>query len=228
MNCIIVDDELMSRYILEQAIKKVPFLNLVKVCSSADEAVRVLSAEPIDLVFLDIEMPGMNGIDLLGKLQPGDAQIIFVTGKEKYATQAFEFEVADYLVKPFSEDRFLKAISKVKKKHNSLKKTDDYDLFIKAKSRLVKINTGDIQFIEAVANYIFIHTSLTNKYKVLSTLKSIEGKFPEHKFMRIHNSYIVRIDKITAVEDNLVLLEDKSLPVSRVHWKPLLNRLNAI
>jgi DNA-binding LytR/AlgR family response regulator len=227
MNCIIVDDEDMARTVLSRMVEKVPFLTLVKCCSSASQALQIMASEQIDLIFLDMEMPEMNGLEFLGLMKEGDAQVIVVTAKNKYATSALEFEVSDFLEKPFTEARFLKSISRVKKRYNALKKEEDRDLFVKVKSRLVKVNTEQILYIEAVGNHVSIYTT-TDRFIVLSTLKAIESTFPENKFMRIHNSFIIRVDKISAVEENRVVLDKKTVPVSRTHWKGLLNRLNTL
>ncbi|MFI5150982.1 MAG: LytR/AlgR family response regulator transcription factor [Bacteroidia bacterium] len=227
MNCIIVDDEEMARMSIAKMMERIPFLNLIHTCSSAAEALQVLNSEPVDLIFLDIEMPGMSGLELLSLIKEGDVQVIVVTAGSKYASQAFEFEVSDFLEKPFTEARFLKSIARVKKKHNALHKSEDRDLFVKAKSRLVKLNTQQILYIEAVGNHVSIYTA-TDRYIVLSTLKAIESKFPDNKFMRVHNSFIVRVDQINSVEENLVILGKKSVPVSRAHWKNLMDRLNTL
>jgi DNA-binding LytR/AlgR family response regulator len=225
MNCIVVDDEEMARAGLKQLIEKVPFLTLLHSCASASEALKVMLSEQIDLIFLDMEMPGMSGLEFLAMRKDPDTQVVIVTAQKNYAAEAFDFEVSDFLVKPITEARFLKAMTRVRKRQDALRKSEDRDIFVKAKSRLVKINTADILYIEAVGNHASLYTS-TERYVVLATLKSLESRFPEQRFMRVHNSFIVRVDQITAVEENLVILGKKSVPVSRAHWKSLLNRLN--
>ncbi len=207
MTCIVVDDDALSRLDIEHKIAQAPFLTFEGSYASAAEASAALLKKKIDLVFLDIHMPKINGIQFMKSLATERPQIIFVTSSKDFATDAFENDATDYLVKPISEDRFLKAASKAQKIHQNKGPitSADESIFIKVNSRLVKLNLNEILFIEALADYIIIHTA-NNKYIVHSTMKGVEGSLPENDFFRVHNSYIIRIDKITVIEDNTVVL----------------------
>ena len=228
MNCIIVDDDTLSRTTLRNYVEETPFLKLVTCCSSAIEAVNVLNREKIDLIFLDVEMPKMSGLELiktLGHLP----YIILVTANKNYAIEAFEYEVTDYILKPATYARFLKAVKKVQKnsKNDTKPSQKASEIFVKVNSALMKINTQDILWVEALGDYITINT-VSKNYTVYSTLKGIENKLPKDDFIRIHRSFIVRQDKITAIDDYLVMIDKKSIPVSKSYKEELMKRLNLL
>jgi DNA-binding LytR/AlgR family response regulator len=227
MNCIIVDDDKMVRSSMELIVKQTSSLNLVGVCASATEALHCMTTETVDLVFLDIDMPGMSGIQMLNYFNREHTQIIFVTSSEKHAVKAIDLEVTDYLVKPVEEKRFLKAVIRAQKKKNKGSLPPN-DLFVKSGNRFIRINTGQILFIEGLANHISIYTADGKRTIVLSTLKAIETRLPTDRFMRIHNSYIASVDRSSAIEENAVIIEKSMLPVSRAHKKELLSRLKAL
>jgi DNA-binding LytR/AlgR family response regulator len=229
MNCLIVDDEPMTRLLIETLVKSTDSLHLVKSCSSAKEALNVLLKERIDLIFLDVEMPGMTGIQMMESINNNETQVILITSKEEYAAKAFDKDVTDYIVKPITEERFLKAVLKAKKKFDSRVIFEDRDIFFKVKnSRMVKVNLKDILYIEALTNHVSIYAANHERLIIHSTLKAIENKLPAKNFLRIHNSYLVRIDKISALEGNCVVVNKKLLPVSRANWKVLTERLEMI
>ncbi|MFI5150407.1 MAG: LytR/AlgR family response regulator transcription factor [Bacteroidia bacterium] len=227
MNCIIVDDDLLARMLMESLVKQTPSLNLVGVCTSASEALLCLAAQEVDLVFLDIEMPGISGIQMLKYFNRDQIQVIFVSSSEKHAVEAIDLEVTDYLVKPVEEKRFLKAVIRAWKKKNQTGQPNQ-DLFVKSGSKLLRIGMDQILFMEGLANHISIYTADGKRHIVLSTLKAIESRLPAGRFMRIHNSYIVALDRISVVEENTILIDKKSLPVSRAHKKDLLTRLKTV
>lgn len=228
MNCIIVDDDTLSRNTLRNYVEETPFLKLVTCCSSAMEAANVLSKEKIDLVFLDVEMPKMSGLELIKTLEHLP-RIILVTANTNYAIEAFEHEVTDYIVKPATYARFLKAVKKVQKNKESDKVPSKKanELFVKVNSALMKITMQDILWIEALGDYVTINT-ISKNYTVYSTLKGIEDKLPKDDFIRIHRSFIVRQDKITAIDDYLVMIDKKSIPVSKSYKEELMKRLNLL
>jgi DNA-binding LytR/AlgR family response regulator len=199
-------------------------------CSNAIEAAEILHKEKIDLVFLDIMMPEMTGMQFLQSLS-NRPQIIFVTSESQFAAEAFEHAVTDFLVKPVSEERFLKAVMRASSlMHNNTTSpttSNDHYLFVKVNSSLVKINIDEILYIEAMADYVTIHTA-EHRYTVHSTMKTIQESLPANNFFRVHNSFIVNIDKISVIEDNMVVINKKLLPVSRSRVKPLMQRLNLI
>ena len=228
MNCIIVDDDELMRKLMETFVSETEFLHLVKSCSTAIEASNVLISEKIDLVFLDVMMPGMTGIEFLKTLEGNKPKIIMITANKEFASDAYDFDVCDFIVKPITHPRFLRAVSKAKKifeaNHN---KPENDAFFVKFNSSLVKINTKDIFLIEALADYIAIHTT-TQKYVVHSTMKDIKSKLPKNDFIRIHNSYIVRVDKITSIEGGNLTVNSKIIPISRSKQKDLMDRIELL
>lgn len=212
---------------MEELVRQTPSLNLVGVCASATEALQCMTEAVVDLAFLDIEMPGMSGMQMLNYFNREQTQIVFVTSSEKHAVKAIDMEVTDYLLKPIDEKRFLKAILRVQKR--KIKNApESADLFVKSGTRFNRIPTRDILYVEGLANHVSIYTADGKRHIVLSTLKAIEGRLPGDRFMRIHNSYIVSVDRISAMEENAVIVEKSFLPVSRAHKKDLMARLRAI
>ncbi len=229
MKCLIIDDEELIRSITENLVLKTPFLQLVKSCSGAMEAAQILMKEKIDLVFLDIEMPEMNGFDLIKIIPEPLPQIILITGHGKHAIEAFNFNVTDFLVKPVTHERFMKAVSKAKRISNEKfagSKTD-HDIFVRVATKLVKLNTSDVLYIEGLSDYVTIYTA-SAKYKVHSTMKGIETKLSPNFFMRIHKSFIVRLDRIANIEENRIHIGKAFIPISRPYKPELMKRLNII
>jgi DNA-binding LytR/AlgR family response regulator len=229
LNCIVVDDDEMVRIDLEKKISTKPFLHLVASCSSAVEAADVMMREQVDLVFLDIMMPEMTGLEFLKSFTSNRPQVIFVTSEKQFAAEAFEYEVTDFLVKPVSEERFLKAVMRASMYFNSVVAPAGQadHLFVKVNSCLVKIDSAEILFIEAKADYVTIHTS-DQRFTVHSTMKTIQESLSSSQFFRTHNSYIVNLGKISKIEDNMLVINKQLVPVSRSRVKPLMQRLNLI
>jgi DNA-binding LytR/AlgR family response regulator len=230
MNCIIIDDDEMSRTAMEQLVVQVKFLQLSRVCSSSIEALKVLKEENIDLILLDIVMPELNGIDLIKSLEKPPLTIL-ASSKIEYAIEAFECNVVDYLVKPISIDRFLKAVTKAKEIYDGSKQvldtpTQDY-IYIKDHAVLTKINSKDILWVEASGDYITIAT-LTDKYVVHSKMKTIETKLPVDRFVRVHRSFIVSIDHINTIEDSVISVAKKLVPIGALYKENLMKRLNLL
>lgn len=230
MNCIIVDDDEMIRLDLENKITQTVSLHLVASCKSAIEASNIVMSQNIDLIFLDVLMPDMTGLEFMKTLDVLKPEVIMITSNKEFAVDAFEYDVTDFLVKPIAYDRFLKAVAKAKrnfdKKGTTINTVDDH-IFIKVSSRFVKLDLKSIQYIEALADYVTIHTP-ADKYTIHSTMKGIEGTLPANDFARVHNSFIVRLDKITAIEDNCITVNKITIPVSRNKFKPLIQRLKLI
>ncbi|MCX6182931.1 MAG: LytTR family DNA-binding domain-containing protein [Bacteroidetes bacterium] len=216
MNCLIVDDDRGSAKLIENYISKTNFLNLSATCTSAIEAREFLADNAIDLIFLDIEMPEMSGLDLAETIDK-NTQVIFMSAQATYAVKAFEIDVTDYLHKPISYNRFLDSVQRAKRKKdenavNEIKSRDH--IFVKTDHQLVKIRYNDIKWIEAMSDYVMIYT-LSSRYIVLSSLKSIEEKLPPKQFLRSHRSFVVNVDRITSIDDSTVLIEDKSIPLGK-------------
>ena len=219
IKCIIVDDEPFAQIGLKEYIKEVDFLELVGVCDNAMQAYPLLNNNKADLILLDIEMPELSGIDFIKSLKKMPA-VIFTTAYPEYALQSYDLDVIDYLVKPISFQRFLKAVNKAKyfladklKDPSQTAEENDY-LFLKVNYQLEKIFYKDVLFIEALQNYVAIH--LAGK-KIVSyiTISGIEKKLPANLFMRIHKSYIVGLNKIEMITGNKVIIDTHNLPVSR-------------
>ena len=233
MNCIIVDDDSFVRKITEDFVKKTESLTLLHSLSSAVDAINVLNAnENIDLIFLDIEMPEMTGIDFLNSLSTFP-QVIIISSKEKYAIDAFEYDVTDYLLKPFAYSRFCKAVTKVlERQEKSRMHAKGDEIFIKHNSSLVKLKYAEILWVEAMENYVIINT-FDEKYMIHFTMRSIEEKLPLKQFLRVHRSFIVNIGGIHSIEDNTILIKtnDKSknsIPIGKSYKDKLLKELNVI
>jgi DNA-binding LytR/AlgR family response regulator len=214
----VIDDEPIACKGLEEYITEVEFLSLINICDNAVKAYAFLHSEKVDLIFLDIEMPKLTGIEFLQSLKNPPA-VIFITAYSDYALQGFELDVIDYLVKPVSFPRFLKAANKAKEfltgrntvRGNSVDK--DY-FFLKVDSKFEKIFYDDVLYFEALQNYVAIH--LPGK-KMISyiTITQVESQLPEHLFMRVHKSYIVSLPKIQCLEGNTVIINQQQIPVSR-------------
>jgi DNA-binding LytR/AlgR family response regulator len=228
MKCIIVDDNEVARTAIKHCVEKTPFLTLVGVYTNPIEALEGLKKERPDLLLLDVEMPEMSGIDFI-KTFHDIPQVILITSKTEYAAEAFDFNVTDYIIKPVQYPRFLKAVTKARDMHESLKKEtpESEELFIKVDSRLVHISLKDITVVEALADYVHIFIG-KQRYTVLSTMKAIEDKLPKKDFCRVHRSYIVRLDKIKEIDDHTVVLADQNIPVSRNLKEQLINALNKL
>lgn len=229
MNCIVVDDEEFSRDVIKHFVNKTDTLELVAECESAGDAFTVLKKNDIDIVFLDVEMPEMSGLDLVKALDDMP-QIILVTSRPNYAVEAFEYSITDFLVKPVNYARFLKAVSKAE---NNLKaasvtvenKTDE--VFVKTDSKMVKLKFSEIIFIEALSDYVIINTP-KRKYIIHSTMKGLEKKLPEKEFSRVHRSYIVNMLKIESIEDSHVLVPGKALPIGASYKSKFMKKLNLL
>ena len=220
MRCIIVDDEPLVRELLEDNVSQVPFLELVRSCKSALEALETLQKEQVDLIFLDIQMPRLNGLQFLQSLDHPPL-IIIVSAYEKYAVESFNQQVADYILKPFSFDRFLKACNRAaelfRMQHFAMpsETVKNYDFFVNVEYTLVKIVAADIDYIESLKDYIKIYLSSTTKPVVTRlSLKSIEAKLPVGTFIRTHKSFLVAISKITTIKRDFVCIGTIEIPVS--------------
>lgn len=230
LRCMIVDDDSISRKVLESFISKTDSLELVRSIDSPLEAANLLRKEKVDLLFLDVEMPEMTGLELIQTLHDQRPEVVLVSAKEKYALDAFEFDVTDYLVKPVTQVRFLKAVNKVKDNLRSSASPINLEkdqLFIKVDQRLLNLSLKEIQYIEALADYVTIHTD-QGKYTVYSTMKGIESRLPGNDFLRVHRSFIVNKHKIQSIEDNLLTIGTKVIPIGVTYRDKLMANLNLL
>lgn len=238
MNVIIVDDEPLAQDVLETYIEKIPEFNLVKKCSNAFEANEVLQRHSVDLMFLDIQMPQLTGTDFLKSLSKPPL-VIFTTAYPNYAVEGFELNALDYLLKPISMDRFLKAANKALEQYNlehveagsagSHANEEEEFFFVKADKKLIKVNYEDILYIEGLKDYVIIRME-HDRVITLQTMKSLEDKMPIPKFKRIHRSFIVNTSKINAIVGNMVEITEKNqtkhLPIGKNYREELLELIN--
>ena len=225
IKCLIVDDEPLSLDVLEKYISDVPGLELAGKCLNAFEAIEKLQEIQIDILFLDINMPKLSGINMV-KTIPHLPEVIFTTAYPEYAVEGFELEVLDYLVKPISFERFLKAIQKARAKILPGKGSAMVSfIMIKANKKLHKVFHSDIKYIQSSGDFVKIHT--TSKVHICSeTLKNIEQQLPENQFVRIHKSYLISLDFINYLEGNQVKIEEEFLPIGLTYKENLLKLLD--
>lgn len=236
MNCIIIDDEAAARAIVTQLCSRVPEVDIIEEFEGAIDAIKFLNQQTIDVVFLDIHMPGFTGFDFIQTLK-NPPKIVLTTSDTNFAIEAYEYEaIVDYLVKPITLERFEKSIQKVKnalvQRPKSVTSDGDSsgvgeDLYINIDRRLIKLKFDEIQLIEAKGDYIDVKTD-TETYRVHNTLKKIKEKLPEKTFLQIHRSFIINFTKIIDIEDNSVLIDKNVIPISRSNRPELMRRLNLL
>ncbi|MEM7036564.1 MAG: LytTR family DNA-binding domain-containing protein [Bacteroidota bacterium] len=226
VTCIIVDDDAMTLKIMENFVEKTEGLECIATCKDGVEASNVLKKQTADVVFLDVEMPQMTGLELIQTLNV-KPRIVLVTSKEKYAVPAFDLDVTDYIVKPVDYARFLKAVNKVMDTVPEQSEDDPEKLFVKVDSQLVGLNIDDIVMVEAMADYVRIYAG-EKRYTVYSSMKGIANKLPPNKFMRVHRSYICNLKRIDSIEDNTLVVAGNLVPVGVTYQKHLMSRLNTL
>ncbi len=235
IKCIVIDDDKMSRELISSYISKLDSLDQVGEFDNALDGMKFIKQNEVDVIFLDIEMPDFSGLDML-KSTNELPQVIFVTSNREYAVEAFEHSVCDFLVKPVDFSRFVKASERVVPKQEEVQENGAVNIsdsatnntkyiFIKVDTRFVKLNLDDILYLEANGDYVVFKTA--NKgYIVHTTMKKINDKLPDTKFIKVHRSYIVNIDKIVDIEDTTLLIDKKIIPVSRSKKDDLMKSLN--
>jgi DNA-binding LytR/AlgR family response regulator len=221
IRCLIIDDEPLAQRVIERYAENIPFLDIVQKCSSAIEAIEVLHNQEVDLLFLDINMPRLSGMDFLKTLK-NPPLVIVTTAYAEFAIQGYELDVVDYLMKPFAFDRFYKAIQKAEEmikgkeqRHPEFKETEKQDgtfIFIKSSKKTYKVNLEDVLYIEALGDYVKIFT--TEKMIIsYQSLKNIEVLLPSTSFPRIHKSFIIALSRIDLIEGNHVKIKDREIPI---------------
>lgn len=232
MKCIVVDDNKMSRTLVKQLIEQVDFLELKAECENPVEAFNYLKKEEVDLVFLDIEMPAMTGLELIRNLDKRPI-IILITAKKDYAVEAFELNVADYVIKPVTLSRFMVAVDRAKELFESKdqklvisEKEKDY-IFVRSNSLLTKVKIQDIIYVQALGDYVNIFTK-DKRLTVHITLKGMEEKLPQDKFYRLHRSYLTALHHIDNIEEGTAYIGKHPLPIGEQFKKELLKRINLI
>ncbi|WP_175633942.1 LytR/AlgR family response regulator transcription factor [Pedobacter ghigonis] len=231
MNCLIVDDHEIARRTVSHLLQIEQSLKLIAVCENATEAYRNLAIHKIDLLLLDIEMPGISGIELVKGLGETRPLIIFISAKKDYAAAAFDLNVVDFITKPVTPDRFLMAINKAKEIYNVsnllLDNRQDDFVFIRDAGLIRRLNLDEINYLEAKGDYVKIYQN-EKTYAVRSSLKSIEEKLPGKTFIRVHRSFIVNIGRIDTMEGNTLVMHKNFVPIADAYKTILNNRMQIL
>lgn len=222
LRCIAVDDEVLALGLLEEYIRQVPFLELVATCGDAFEAIKVLQDKPVDLVFMDIQMPGLTGLQFIQSLTV-KPMVILITAYKKFAPEGFDLDVIDYLIKPMGLERFMKACHKANELHQlkaaaaASAPAADY-FFVNVDYSLVKVLFSDILWIEGSGDYVKFHLKSTSRPLIVRmSAKTLEAELPADQFIRIHRSYTIAISSITAIRKNSVFINELELPVGETY-----------
>ncbi|HEY2720562.1 MAG TPA: LytTR family DNA-binding domain-containing protein [Chitinophagaceae bacterium] len=231
MKCLIVDDNKIARTTLKQLASRVDDISIEGECANAMDAYNLLRAQQVDLVLLDIEMPGMSGLELTKNLGHERPVIIFTTSKREYAAEAFELNVADYIVKPITPARFLQAIDKARELIES--KTEEFKMeqgefiFIRDSSIVRRLKVDDILFAEAMGDYVKLH--LPQKfYAIHTTLAAVEERLSRFNFLRVHRSYVVAVEKIDTIQEGAIIIAGKPIPVADAYRFALNRKMNIL
>lgn len=232
IRCIAIDDEPLALQQISSYIDKTPFLEKVALCQSAFDAMELIEREEVHLLFVDINMPDLNGMDFVKSLT-NKLQIIFTTAYSEYAIEGFQVDAIDYLLKPISYNSFLKAVNKAKNwfeltnlKSNQSADIEKEELFVKSDYKIVRVMINDIWYVESANEYIKIYINEKDSITTLMRLKNFEEQLPEKKFMRIHRSFIVNLDKITAIDRNRIYINQKTvIPVGEQYREIFQNYL---
>ena len=228
MNCIIVDDEILAQQVLEEYIKTIPFIKLIGKCSNAFEAYEMLRTQKVDLIFLDIRMPNVSGIDFIKTLDQKPL-FIFATAAAEHAVEAFNLNAIDYLLKPFPFERFLKAVNKAyeiynfrnEKKGQQIEMPDhrrnEGFILVKSEYQTQRVDLNDITYIEGLKDYIKIFLISGKPVVTLNSLKNMAERLPSGMFLRVHKSYIVSINKINSIVRNRIIIGEKWIPIGEIH-----------
>ncbi len=236
--CLIVDDEAPARELLKEYVSKIPTLECVGVLSNAIEAKSRLQETPVDILFLDISMPDLTGLDLVKILPNPKPAIILTTAYNEYAVESYQFGVADYLLKPIIFDRFFRAVNKVMDNHPKAIKADEQSalqpmnadlfanaMFVKSNQKIVKILFDQIQYIEGLREYVSIFTT-TGRHVVLQSLSRLMEILPSDKFMRVHRSYIINVTCIDAIENNSIIIGKTEIVISKSQKQAFMDIIN--
>lgn len=233
LNCIIVDDEPLAQDVIESYLESERDIQLLRKCQNALEAREALKTLQVDLLFLDIQMPEISGIDFLRSLE-SPPMVIFTTAHPNYAVEGFNLDAVDYLMKPISKERFNKAVKKARELYTmknqpvstGLPAEEDDHFFVKADQKLLKLRYDDVHYVEALADYVKIHTD-EKRIITLQTMKKMEERLPSDRFIRVHRSFIVRIGKIKSISGNKIELGDQQIPIGKNYKSSLYEYLYA-
>ncbi len=228
LNCIIIDDEPMARKLLQEYIEETDFLTLVGTAENPLKVTSLLTKFEVDLIFLDINMPKINGLDFLRSAK-NLPMVIMTTAYGQYALDGFEMSVVDYLVKPFSLDRFLKATQKalelkLLRQKKVPEKSDEEYFYVKCNNKIEKVMYSELTYVEAMANYVTLYTT-KGKLIAYLTIKGILEQLPSEKFLQVHKSYIVNVNNIKAIEGNMLHLGDNRITIGASFYDDVMNRI---
>jgi len=230
LKTIVVDDDLMARESLKRFCEKSAELDFLTALEDGASALDYLSKEDVDLIYLDVEMPGINGLELIDKL-PYLPQIVITTSNTQYAFDALEYEVTDFLKKPINQPRFIKSVEKVISKQKQLNEmvnlSAQRELYVKTDGRLVRVDYNDVLYFENAGDYVKVITTKGN-HIIYGALKAIDEKLVHPRFLKVHRSFIINLDKVVDIEDNSIVIADKVIPISRAHKPILMKSLNII
>ncbi|MCU4163114.1 LytR/AlgR family response regulator transcription factor [Carboxylicivirga caseinilyticus] len=232
IKCLIVDDEELAIDVLKEYVSRIDYLELTGSCRNALEAMTFLNENKVDLIFLDIQMPGLTGLQLLKNIT-NRPEVIMTTAYSEYALEGFELQVLDYLIKPIPFDRFIKAINrflKLRQPNMTLtekSQTDSYNdtfIFVKSDKMMIKVLLREITYVESLRNYVAIHLTNGKMVKTMNTISNIEDKLPETHFLRVHRSFIIAIDKIDSFMSGSFKINSEIIPIGR-QYKELVKRI---
>jgi len=232
-NCIIVDDEPVAREILENHLERIETINIVASCKSAIEAFKIINTYPVDLIFLDINMPDISGLSF-AKSMSKEYKVIFTTAYREYAVDGFDLRAVDYLLKPISFERLLQGVNKffeesstiVHRQTGEIRFEKENSIFVRSDRKMVKVNFKDIVFIESLSDYIKIHIEGQKVLVTRDTLSNIEARLPVSDFIRIHRSFIVSIDKIKTFTSDTIGIGKHEVPISRSYRDAVIEKLS--
>jgi len=231
MNALIIDDNKIARTTIKQLAGKVGDITVVGECSNAMDAYDLLQSQPVDLLLLDIEMSGMSGLELTKNLANKRPVIIFITSKREYAADAFDLNVADYILKPVTTPRFIQAIDKAREILESNKEEvnvkEDEFIFIRDSNIVRRLKLDGILYAEAMGDYVKLYTP-DRFYAIHATLKAVEDRLPASRFLRVHRSYLVAVDKIDTMDAGALIINGKPLPVADAYRTTLNKRMNIL
>ena len=231
MTVLIIDDNAIARGVLRKLCSQQKDLVIAGECAAAGEAFGFLQADTVDLLLLDIEMPGMTGLELVQQLGQRRPVIIFTTSKKEYASEAFDLNVADYIVKPVTPARFSQAMAKAREiidsNQEEVKWTDEEFIFIRDSTVIRRLKVEDILFAEAMGDYVKLYTP-QKFYAIHTTLKAVEERLPTSRFLRVHRSFLVALNKIDTVQEGVLIIGDKPVPVADAYRKALNSRMNIL
>ena len=228
---VIVDDDELCISVIEDMVNQLDDFKCIATFQHALEAYKYLNNNDVDVIFLDVEMPEMGGIELLKNLI-NPPLVVMITSHEEFALESYEYNVTDFLKKPAEWSRFLKTIEKIRNQFfgsgaQLVESTDKDYVFIKTDSKLVQLNLSEVLWVEALGNYIRVYTE-KDKFTVLSTMKEIELKLPPKDFIRVQRSFIVRIDKVKSIEDNYIIINDKEIHIGKSYKEDFNKRINLL